>query len=206
MCESPSGGILASLKGALGLPESAVKTGYALLKDLFGKPLQVAGDMLADQIYWWQWENRIRIAHLAEGILAESEVARRVLPPGFLLPLLEACGDVDDASLQDLWAQLLASGVEDDRFQHPMNIDALRRMSGDDAHVLRLLARGKPRDIGYPEYDRALSRLYALGLSAGPQEPDYSVQKIMHIPHRRNLTTFGREFYRAVSGEDARWI
>lgn len=96
-----------------------------LLESLLGEPMKVAGGMLADQIYIWQLANRVRIVHKAKKMLEERKVDPRILPKGFLLPLLQAAGDAEEPSLQELWARLLANGVENARSCHPGFVDAL---------------------------------------------------------------------------------
>src|SRR5688500_1372987 len=95
--------------GASGMAKPLLDTGAKLIENLLGKPCSVAGEMLSDQLYFWQWKNRISIAAKAKAMLDNNKIAERVVPPTFLLPLLEAAGNVEDESLQDLWAKLLAA-------------------------------------------------------------------------------------------------
>jgi hypothetical protein len=84
---------------ALGVAKPAVETACTLLENLLGEPAKVAGGMLADQVHWWQWRNRVRILHLAKQRLDERGVEAKVLPPGFL------------------WAELLANAVSDESYR-----------------------------------------------------------------------------------------
>ncbi len=120
-----------------------LKTGADLLEKLLGKPCQVAGAMLSDQIYFWQWSNRVRIVARAQQIMDGNSIAARVIPKGFLLPLLEAAGNVEDPDLQEMWARLLASSVKSDEFQHPTFIEALRQLTSDEAKIVKLMSRGR---------------------------------------------------------------
>jgi hypothetical protein len=130
---NPTG--LALLKQALDLPAQVLDLGCDLVRDLVGEPVKVAGGMLGDQVYWWQWRNRIRIANRAAEMMNKDGIARRIVPPSFLLPLLDAASNVDDPDLQEMWARLLASGVATDEHQHPMWVKILAQMSAEDAHV-----------------------------------------------------------------------
>jgi hypothetical protein len=121
------------LAAGLGVAKPVVETGCKLIENLLGEPCKVAGAMLEDQLYAWQWQNRIRIAERANALLEKNHVARRVLPPGFLVPLLDAAGNVDDPNLQELWAQLVAAAVEKDENVHPMFVEALRSLSNHEA-------------------------------------------------------------------------
>ena len=113
------------------------ETGCKLIEDLLGKPCKIAGDMLSDQIYSWQWSNRIRIACRAKEIMAENKIAEKVLPHGFLLPLLEASGNVEEPILQEMWAKLLASAVSNAKHQHPSYIRVLSEVSPLDVKLLQ---------------------------------------------------------------------
>lgn len=114
-------------------PELA-KSAVGLIDKLLGKPCEVAGAMIADQLYFWQWKNRIKIAEKAQKILKQKEIAAKVLPAGFLVPLLDAAGNVEDETLQDMWASLLVSGVENDQHQHPAFVSILRDCFKMDAN------------------------------------------------------------------------
>jgi hypothetical protein len=124
-----------------GVAKPVVETGCQLLDRLFGKPCEVAGNRVADQIYGWQWANRVRMAARAKVHIEGKGIAPRVLPPGFLIPLVEAAGNIDDPELQDLWARLLASGVESDNCQHPAFVRVLQQISPKEATLLNLIAR-----------------------------------------------------------------
>jgi hypothetical protein len=92
--------------------------------------------MLSDQIYAWQWLNRVRIAARASEIMNREGVAPRVVPPGFLLPLLEAAGNVEEPALQEMWAALLASGAASEDHCHPGFIRSLQQFSTLDAKTV----------------------------------------------------------------------
>jgi hypothetical protein len=129
-----------ALEKALDLGKPVVETACELIKNLLGKPCLAIGLLLEDTIYAWRWRNRIRIAHKASVIMQRDHVAAGVLPPGFLLPLLEKAGDVDDEDLQDIWARLLASGAESETHRHPAFVTVLHQLSHDDTTVLRLVS------------------------------------------------------------------
>jgi hypothetical protein len=117
-----------------------METGAKLLESLLGEPCKVSGQLLSDQIYWWQWRNRIRIGARAKQIMETRRIATKVVPSGFLLPLLDASGNVEQAELQELWANLIASAVEDSESAHPAFIETLKRMSIADARLLKRMA------------------------------------------------------------------
>lgn len=167
---------LALLKQALDLPEKILDLGCGLVRDLVGEPVKVAGGMLGDQVYWWQWRNRVRIASRAAEIIERDGIARRIVPPSFLLPLLDDAGNVEDPDLQAMWARLLASGVAADEHQHPMWIKILAQMSAEDARKFASICahadalgtpfgkRTEPPLFADDAPDDAEARLASLGL------------------------------------------
>jgi hypothetical protein len=126
--------ILAKTLGQiLGRP---VETACNLIESLLGRPFEVAGATLADQVQTWQWRNRIRIAERAQAIMEQKGIAHRILPPDFLLPLIRECGDTSDETLQEAWARLLSEAVAHESLQHVGFIHTLRQLAPNDAKVL----------------------------------------------------------------------
>ncbi len=117
-----------------------LERGVEFLDSLLGKPIKIAGGMLSDQIYAWRWRNSVRIAAQARELLEKEPAAAKVVAPSFLLPLIEATGDVEDPKLQGLWAQLLAAAAIDETQAHPAFIRALQQFSRTEALVLNRLA------------------------------------------------------------------
>lgn len=130
---------LIEIAGSLAVNPELTKTAAELMRNLLGKPCEVAGDMISDQIYAWQWMNRIRIANKAQKIMDENEVAAKVVPAGFLVPLLEAAGNVEDETLQDMFARLLVSGVESEDNQHPAFVRMVQELSVQEAQIVKTL-------------------------------------------------------------------
>lgn len=133
--------------------------GMKLIKNLLGESFKAAGDLAADQVRFWQWKNRLRIATLAKKRMESEGIAVRVVPPGFLLPLLEAVGNVEEPELQELWSRLLASAVADRDSQHPMFVQTLKRMNAVDAVALKEIAAH-----ALPSEDQAIKPDYLLAL------------------------------------------
>lgn len=216
----------AIMAAGLGVAKPIVETGCTLLENLLGQPAKVAGGMLADSLYAWRWENRVKVAHRAKQIMERDGVAARVVPKGFLLPLVEAAGNVEDPDLQEMWAQLLASGVADDENQHPMFVDTLRRLNRSDALYLKKLidrsqshayrsamttimgpatgSAGARRNFPYSARpDKEVARLQSIGVLAPvlvankpPLGPDTTG---MNISARgTEISAYGWQFIRAV--------
>lgn len=143
--------------------------GAKLIDSLLGEPCRVAGNLLADQIYYWQWLNRVKIAARAKEIMDQNGVAARVVPKGFLLPLVDEAGNVEEPQLQELFAQLMANGVADDAAQRRQFVGTLKLLSADDARFfLDLAAKGERDWYRFSGQDSAederAGRLSSLGL------------------------------------------
>ena len=114
--------------------------GVEFLDSLVGEPIRIAGGMLSDQLYAWRWQNRIRIGAKARQKVEEVRGNTVPVPPAFLLPFLEAAGDVDSEELQDLWARLLASVATGAAEHHPAFVRTPQQFSAVEAHLLTWLA------------------------------------------------------------------
>lgn len=80
---------MTTLPEALSSLSRPVDTVCTLIENLFGEPFKVAGDVLADQVRYWQWNNRLRIIEKAQAKLQERGLPPRPLKPEFFLPFVE---------------------------------------------------------------------------------------------------------------------
>jgi hypothetical protein len=187
--------------GQLGGISALARTVAELVEGLLGEPFRVAGGVLFDQLQVWQWRNRIRIMRRSRDLLAET-ASTGVAPPSFLLPLLDAAGTVDEPSLQELWAQLLAAGVRTEEARHPMYISTLRQLSSDDAKFFEELVRGVRRIDDWRDRDEKgiAERLLTLNIvapilatkeSVAPGTPNVVLKTVLP-------SAFGRRFARTV--------
>src|SRR5687767_11260208 len=101
----PASILLAATEGG----QEGVKTAFRLIESLFGRPMKAAGELLVDELRFWQWRNRVRKVLRAKEIIDRDGIAARVIPPSFLLPLLDSMGNVEDETLDEMWSRLLAS-------------------------------------------------------------------------------------------------
>lgn len=130
---------LAAVIGGLAIAKPIAESGTRLIESLLGEPCKVAGAMIADQLYAWQWRNRVTIAHHAREIMSHDGVAAQLILPGFLIPLIDTCGNIDDPELQALWAQLIASGTKDTQHQKVAFVHVLKDLSVGEALLLRFM-------------------------------------------------------------------
>lgn len=124
------------------LGKPIVETGCGLLKALLGRPFEVAGEMITDELYRWQWERRIEVLEKADRRIKQRGTEAKVLPKGFFLSYLQNAGEIELTELQDLWANLLASAVESEDAQHPAFVQILKQISVTEARILANIGSG----------------------------------------------------------------
>lgn len=134
--------IAEAISDVTNLARPVVERACAFAESLLGEPLKVAGSVLADHMYAWQTSNRVRILERTRRLVERAGIHPGHIAVGFLLPALEAMGNVDDDDLQELWAQLLSGSMDDESLQQMMYVETLRRLSSEDAVILSRLAGG----------------------------------------------------------------
>jgi hypothetical protein len=127
----------------LGIAKPVVQTASNLLEKLAGKPCEIVGEIIADQLYAWQCARRVAIFNKVSERLKQEKIEPRAIAPGFLMPLLDAAGNIDKEELQELWANLLVSAVESDSAQVATFIETLRGITPDEAQLLSKIAAGE---------------------------------------------------------------
>lgn len=116
-----------------------IDTACKLIENILSEPTKKLGDLLGDQVSYWQWTNRFRIAERAVKLMAQRGREARKLPLDFIVPFLRDSGDTENPDLQEWWAELLASAVVDDSACHVAFIGLLKGMSATDARFLDTL-------------------------------------------------------------------
>lgn len=151
--------VAALVKASQPIAVPVVTKATALLGRLLGPGATALGDRLGeflrppaptqptvlDAIAMWRHGNMTLLLARTAEVLVERGVKPRPIPIAVLLPLLEAASLVDDADLCEMWAQLLASGVEADEHKHPMWVRILSQMSGEDAREFRAITDAADR-------------------------------------------------------------
>lgn len=133
--------LAAAVYSGVQLAKPVVDSAVGMVEKLLGKPLKVASNLLADEVYCWQTVNRIRWAVKVEALLKGRNIQPQVLPKGFLMPVIEAVGNVEDDDLRSLWARLTANAIVTDSSQHPIFAEALRQLSPGDAKIFDRFVR-----------------------------------------------------------------
>ncbi|MCE9637136.1 MAG: DUF4393 domain-containing protein [Planctomycetes bacterium] len=115
-----------------------------------------------DAIARWRHGNMTLLLARTAEVLDKRGVEPRPIPIAVLFPLLEAASLVDDVDLTEMWAQLLASGVEADEHQHPMWVRILAQMSAVDARAFAAACATTDRD-GVPFAPPGVRPMFAIG-------------------------------------------
>jgi hypothetical protein len=123
-----------------------IQTGCKLIENVLSVPSKRLGDLLGEQISYWQWSNRLAFAEKAAQKLKQRGIPVRSLPADFAIPLLRECGDAEDPNLQEWWAELLASSVADESLCHVAFVHTLQSMSPADVKFLDALLQIGPGD------------------------------------------------------------
>jgi hypothetical protein len=172
-----------------------IDTACKLIENMLSLPTKKLGDLFGDQISYWQWSNRLRIAEKATKKLASKGLTFRELPLDFTIPYLRECGDAENPDLQEWWAELLVSSIEDDSMAHVAYITTLRSMSAADIRFLDTLIKSVHAEkAGMVEPIAALG-----GLSI--KQARMGFNNLRHLgfftPTGKRLTGFAYDFLKA---------
>ena len=133
-----------ALAPAINESSETVNVGLRWFGGAFGHALTHAAGMLGDWVYARRAWARFQVVEKTRQKLVGKDIPPGVVPDGFLVPLLEACGDAQSEELQDLWAELLARTAQGEADPHPAFVQVLRMLSPDDAEALEQLLREGP--------------------------------------------------------------
>lgn len=123
-----------------------IDTACTFLENILAVPTKRFGELLGDQVSYWQWCNRLRIIEKAEGKLKAKGISPRQLPLDFAIPFLHDCGDTSDPDLQDWWANLLAGSVEGASAANVAFVKALQSMGPAEVKFLDAMIATDPAD------------------------------------------------------------
>lgn len=127
------------------------KAGADLVSAFLREPCSEAGGLLAEQIQYIRWKNRVAVAVKGKALLEKLGLKAKPLPASFALPFFEEAGDVEDETLQDLWAGLLASAASKDVQSMPRFRKTIEVLSRDEASILLSLAKDGPMSL-FPSF------------------------------------------------------
>lgn len=125
--------------------EEAAKTARHML-DKFGAPAEELGLLIKDRISFWRFKQQVSLVMRAKEIIEEKGVGIDQLPPqaspGTMIEILERGSFSDDPTIQEMFANLLASELESGAESiHPSFSIILSQLSSEDAKMLTGLYR-----------------------------------------------------------------
>ncbi len=94
-----------------------------------------------DAIRMWRLKNQVGMLERARAICHKAGIPFSNGTMALVFPLIDAVGNVDDPTLQELWAQLLARGLHSPNSIHPAFVEVLKQLSAKDAELLRHASR-----------------------------------------------------------------
>ena len=110
-----------------------------IMHKLAGPMSEEIGLLIADKVKVYRLKNWINVVKKTEKILLEANLPPNAVPPRIFLPILEASSVENDATLQDLWAGLLASASHESDLLSPSFIETLRQLTPNEAKALSSL-------------------------------------------------------------------
>jgi hypothetical protein len=116
------------------------KSVSVLLEDFLRPPAQAAGELVRNQIQWWNFQNVTSKIKRAKELIDSEGLSESDLPPSVYLPWIKASADVDDPELSEMWARLLASAYASSDARQPIFIETLKRLSAADARLLEKIS------------------------------------------------------------------
>jgi hypothetical protein len=128
------------------------------VKTLIGPASAELGEWGGEKIAFFRWKNRLNTFKKAQKILDDHGIKPSAagIPPRLSIPLLEAIGDEDDETVQQLWAGLIANAADPNQRQQITRafIRILRSIDPLEAAVLQwhmpLLAEADTTKNGEP--------------------------------------------------------
>lgn len=173
---------------------------------LLGPAVDELGGALGDKVAGWRARNRIRIAGKAKVILENRGGRAQPTPASFVVPMIEAIGMSDDEALDEMWANLLASGVTNESSRNPAYLTVLRQLTAHEAKLLEDTAEGRAFDE-----PRHHIKKHFMIFEEEERDPEAEAReerlasaqaKLIHIgliaTDGRQLTRFGWDFLSAV--------
>ena len=194
--------------------ESGEKLGSFLARVFGTLPEDVVGVVGGDWLHHIRIRNVVRLAQRTEEILKERGISDRTQPlsPSIAIPLLHAAQDETRDELRELWARMLANGMDPKKSGAVRQsvIATVRVLDPLDAVVLErayqlplyqekwrtVINLPKELDVSRDEFEVTIKNLKDLGcIEIGSAKSEDGIPATEHIA----LTHFAREILRACS-------
>lgn len=117
---------------------AAAPAAYLVLKQLASKPLDQLGEILADRVRLWRFNNQLAILEQAGEYARKRGLKINPLRLKVLLPLLDGASLEEEKTIQQLWAKLMvnAGAVDVPDRTAAVAVDFLKGISTQDAKLL----------------------------------------------------------------------
>ena len=101
-------------------------------------PLSELGGILSDTVGYWRLKNQVRLILKAKKWLEEKHIPPTKLLPDIFVPLLNDGGNVENETLSEMFASLLACHLDPEKQEliHPSYTNVLSQLSSIDAMVM----------------------------------------------------------------------
>jgi hypothetical protein len=101
-------------------------------------PLSELGGILSDTVGYWRLKNQVRLILKAKKWLEEKDIPPTKLLPDIFVPLLNDGGNVENETLSDMFASLLACQLDPEKQElvHPSYAKVLAQLSSIDATLM----------------------------------------------------------------------
>ena len=120
---------------------AAAPAAYLVLKQLASKPLDQLGEILADRVRLWRFNNQLAILEQAGEYARKRGIKINPVRLKVLLPLLDGASLEEEKTIQQLWAQLMvnAGAVDVPDRTATLAIEFLKGISAQDAKLLDIM-------------------------------------------------------------------
>jgi hypothetical protein len=130
--------------------EKALEAAKDYADKILSSPLEEIGGILSDTVGYWRLKNRVRLLLKAKKYLEENEIDPAKILPDVFVPLLEDGSNVENETLSNMFASLLASHLDSNKQEniHPSYTKVLSQLSPLDA-VMMIEFRSHASDAMY---------------------------------------------------------
>ncbi|MFC1590956.1 hypothetical protein ACFL43_00360 [Thermodesulfobacteriota bacterium] len=120
--------------------EKSIEIAKEFANHILESPLKQLGGILSDTIGFWRLKNQVNILVKAQKYVNDRGIEPTKVLPDIFVPIIEEGGSVEDPDLQDMFAKLLASHLDDKQDRLPLRSFAktLALLSPSHSVVLRM--------------------------------------------------------------------
>jgi hypothetical protein len=157
---------------------------------IVGGPLEQASGIAEDYLRYARWERQVRFQLRAEAFLLERGVENKIRPISMSvgISLLQAASLEEDDELQDLWARLLANGLDPNSGVEVKRafVSILEDMGSLEARLLKAIAEApsnllRDGDQEMPVRTAGLPDLYVSEYARPPENVEIALWNLVRL-------------------------